>query len=102
MELNDFKNIDFDDPKKQLSVKVLSNHDNFYAIWIEKDKLVMELHYSIKEKQIKLLSGELGNAIYNLNLNEEQKINRCSDAINNALFSYYNKNEDSKITSFKR
>lgn len=92
MEFNKIENIEFEDLSKQLAIKVLSNKNDLYAMWIEKDKVIMQIHYSKKENEIKLLEGTIGEAIKSSSLSEEQKIFRCTEALQHALWEYNHQN----------
>ena len=80
--------INFENTAKQIVVKTLSSEDKFYAIWIEKSNLVMEFSYSKKNDEINILDGILGQAIAKTNLSEKEKIARCSEALEHALWEH--------------
>lgn len=85
MALNKLDTTMFDDLTNQVSIKVLSSHHELYAIWKEKDEVVMQIHYCKKSQKLNLLDGSLGLAIDCSSLTEEQKICRCSDALEKAI-----------------
>lgn len=94
MIINKIENVDYEDISKQIAVKILSNDKNFYAIWIEKSCIVMELNYSKKDNKIKLLEGKLGLKIQNSNLTLEDKVLRCAEALQHVLWDYIHKPEE--------
>jgi hypothetical protein len=85
MGIRNLNTIDFDDFGKQLSIKILSIHHDLYAVWIEQGNIVIRIHYSKKENQIKLLEGSLGEVIKTSCYSEEQKISKCTEAIQHVL-----------------
>ena len=85
--------INFENTEKQIAVKVLSNEDNFYAIWIKKDSLVMEISYSKKDQTINILDGTLGKSINESKLTEKEKISRCAEALEHVLWEYTHSND---------
>lgn len=85
MALSNFKTIDVDNIDKQLSIKVLSNLSDLYVVWIEQEKLVLQIHYSKKEKQLKLIDGSIGKSINAAPFTEQQKIFLCAEALRQAL-----------------
>lgn len=93
MEINQFIDLDIDNAAKRISIKVLSDDDNFYSIWLDKGVLVLEFHLIKKDNSISLLKGRIGDLIQNSNITEEQKIERCAESIEHVLsqLNYDNK-----------
>lgn len=83
----------FENAEKQIVVKVLSNENKFYAIWIEKDELVMEIAYSKVEQKINTIEGTLGKNINKAHLSELEKIARCTEALDHVLWEHTHGND---------
>ncbi len=87
MGLNQLDTTMLDDLTKQISIKVLSNHDGVYATWTEKDQVIMNLHYCKQTHELQLLEGSLGVSIQESSLSEEQKIFKCSEALEKVIMT---------------
>ncbi len=91
--------INYKDPNKELAIKVIANSKDFYGIWIEKNNLVMEIHFSSDSRNINLLEGTLGKKISESQLTEEQKIERSLESLHHALWDYFHPKELDTISS---
>lgn len=90
-ELNQLPNLSYNDASKRLAVKIITNEEQLFAIWIETGKLMLEVNFSKKWNQLLQLGGEVGDAIKSSNITDQQKIERVGEALHNALWDYYNK-----------
>jgi glucuronate isomerase len=77
----------FDDLSNQVSVKILSSHHELFAVWKEKNELVMQVHFCKQDNKIKSLEGSLGMSIGSANITEEQKITRCYEALTKVIMT---------------
>ena len=96
MEINQFIDLDLDNAEKRVSIKILSDKDNFYCIWLDKGVLFLEFHLIKKDNVIFLLNGKIGDLIDHSTLTEEQKIERCAESIEHVLSQL---NYDNKLNS---
>ncbi len=84
-----FDNIEYNDFNKQLYAKVFSDNKNLFALCIEKSEILLELEFSIETQAIISLNGSIGEAILKAPITDEQKIERCQEALQNILWDYF-------------
>jgi hypothetical protein len=90
MELNKLGTTMFDDLPTQVSIRVLSTDNDLYAIWREKNELMIEVYYCKKNNKINLLEGSLGTIIRDSTISEEQKITKCYEALEKVIMTQNN------------
>lgn len=96
MNIFDDYNIDYDNNQKQLFVKVVSEHDKFLAILMEKNELILEVHYHKNLQQFVQLNGSLGEKLKESNLSDSIKLERILEVLNNKLWDYFHPETPSK------
>jgi hypothetical protein len=101
MGLNKLDTNVFDDASNQISIKVLSSHHELHAVWKEKDKIIMKVHYCKNQNIIKLLEGSLGLSISSTCMTEEQKIMKCSEALEKGITTLMTKKSLDNIKRHK-
>jgi len=89
MNIFDDYNIDYDNNQKQLFIKVVSEKDKFLGILMEKNELVLEVHYHKNLRQFIQLNGSLGEKLKQSDLNDNVKLERILEVFNNKLWDYF-------------
>jgi len=87
MGLNKLDTTTFDDLSNQISINILSNHDELFAIWKEKDQVIIKIHYCKHDNELKILEGSLGLTIQGSRLSEEQKVFKCAEALEKVIMT---------------
>ena len=85
MVLNKLDTTAFNDESNQISIEVLSNHHELYVVWKEKNEVIMKIHYCKNQNIIKVLEGTLGLNINSSCSTEDQKIIKCSEALEKGI-----------------
>lgn len=87
MGLNKLDTVVYDDLPNQISIQVLSSNNELYALWKEKDEVIIQVHYCKQYNFLKMLEGSLGLTIKEANISEGQKISKCSDALEKVIMT---------------
>lgn len=104
MSFDSLDNMEIIDVENQffLTSQVDNNKLVIRLIREEEQQLWLEINPEHKDKKIEVLSGTYGNKLNALNVSEEEKIQRCYEVIEFALFEYENnKKSNVKNTSSK-
>ena len=89
MNIHSQYDIEYDNPEKHLSIKVLSNQEKLIGVWFEKNEPVLVVNYDKKNQKFAKLEGSLGQQLQKTDLSEEIKIERVLEALNNSLWDYF-------------
>lgn len=104
MNFNDSDNIEIIDVEKQFFL-TSQTHNNKIVIRLireEEQQLWLEINPESKDKKIEILSGTYGNKLNTLHVSEEEKIQRCYEIIEFALFEYENSNKNHLVDSLPK
>jgi hypothetical protein len=90
MDLNKLETTMFEDLSTEISIKVLSTDKELYAIWKDKNELILEIYFCKNKKKINLLEGSLGLVIGTSTISEEQKASKCYEALAKIIMTQKN------------
>lgn len=101
MIFNHSDNIEIIDVEKQffLTSQIHNNKVIIRLIREEEQQLWLEINSEQTDKKIEILSGTYGSKLDALNVSEEEKIQRCYEVIEFALFEYENNKKNNMINS---
>lgn len=104
MIFNHSDNIEIIDVEKQffLTSQIHNNKVIIRLIRKEEQQLWLEINSENKDNKIEILSGTYGNKINALNMSEEEKIQRCYEILEFALFEYQNSNKNHLVDSLPK
>lgn len=89
MNIYDDYNIDYDNKENNLFIKVISEKEKFFAVIVEKNELVLEVHYQKNLEHFAILNGSLGTKLQSSNFDSSQKLERVLEVLHNKLWDYF-------------
>lgn len=100
MNIYDNYDIEYDNVINKVSIKVISEENSFLGIFMEKDILILEVHYDKDLKNFVFLNGFLGKKLKDTDFSVELKLERVLEVFNNNLSDYFHPPvESNPITS---
>ena len=69
-------------------INLHQNDKETSGVWLDKGQIIIKFTFDHIEKKFNSLDGVIGNVIKNSNLDLEEKVNRCFEAIENGLWEF--------------
>lgn len=90
MNIYDEYNIEYENTIKHLAIHVISEKNKFFAILMDNNELILEVHYDKQLKHFSVLNGSLGQKLHSSDFPVDVKIERILEVFQNKLSEYFN------------